>query len=50
MDWWLWLIIIVVVAVAVLGAVLSMQARAKRGGVIVDPKSGPGPDDRSRTS
>ena len=35
MQWWGWLIVVVVVIVALVGAVLAVQARRRRSGVIV---------------
>ena len=49
MDWWVWVIIVVVVLAILAGAVLAIQARRRKGGVIVDPGRSPrtgGPDGR----
>ena len=46
MEWWGWLIVAVVAIVVLAVAVLAIQARRRRGGVIVEAKgSGPASSD-----
>lgn len=40
MEWWGWLIVVVGVIVILLGLFIGLQARRRRGGVIVGPASG----------
>lgn len=37
MQWWAWLVIIVLVGALLVGGVLALQSRRRRGRVIVDP-------------
>lgn len=41
MSWWVWLVVIVVMAVIAVAGFLAIQARRRRGGVIVDPARSP---------
>ncbi len=42
MEWWGWLIVVVGVIVILVGLFIGLQARRRRGGVIVGPASGTG--------
>ncbi len=35
MDWWMWLVLVLVIAALAVGGLLALQARPRRGGVIV---------------
>jgi hypothetical protein len=41
MSWWVWLIIIVVIVAVLAWSLIAIQARRRRGGVIVDPAKSP---------
>lgn len=41
MQWWGWVIVAVAVIIVLVSVTLAVQARRRRGGVIIDP-SGPG--------
>ena len=41
MSWWLWLVLALVVVIVAVGVLLAVQARRRRGGVIVDPTHSP---------
>ncbi len=41
MSWWVWLILIAAIAVVLMAGVLAIQARRRRGGVIIDPTQSP---------
>lgn len=41
MDWWGWLIVVLVVLAILVGAVLAVQARRRRGDVIAGSNKGP---------
>lgn len=43
MEWWTWLVVVLGVVVLAVALFLGVQARRRRGGVIVDPSSGSGP-------
>ncbi|GAA1901617.1 hypothetical protein [Lapillicoccus jejuensis] len=40
MEWWTWLVVVLGVAVLAVALFLGVQARRRRGGVIVDPSGG----------
>ncbi|MEO3935299.1 hypothetical protein V3N99_00925 [Dermatophilaceae bacterium Soc4.6] len=44
MEWWGWLIVVVGVIVILVGLFVGLQARRRRGGVIVNPAAGTGSD------
>jgi hypothetical protein len=41
-EWWGWLVVVVGVIVILVGLFIGLQARRRRGGVIVGPASGTG--------
>ena len=41
MSWWVWLIVIAVVVAVLVAGLLWIQARRRRGGVIIDPAQSP---------
>lgn len=43
MDWWVWVVIVAVVIAVLVAIVGAIQARRRKGGVIVDPAQSPGP-------
>jgi hypothetical protein len=42
MPWWAWVLIVLVVIALSVGGFLAVQARRRRGGVIIDPGDRPG--------
>lgn len=47
MQWWGWVIVALVVIALLVGAFIAIQARRRKGGVIVDP-AGPATTDGGR--
>ncbi|MEO6414029.1 MAG: hypothetical protein ABIO48_15685 [Pedococcus sp.] len=41
MSWWVWVILIVAIALVLVASFLWIQARRRRGGVIIDPAQSP---------
>lgn len=41
MSWLVWVIIIIVVVALILGAILAIQARRRRSGVVISGRRGP---------
>jgi len=39
MQWWVWAVIVLAVVALLVVAMLAVQARRRRGGVIVDPNA-----------